>query len=591
MRIEETQRWISEVRLRNFRGIIGPLGLKIPRPGKSGSVLFILGDNASGKSSVCDAIEFVTRGVVSRRLQGGEKSRREIKNLSTAKAPPSVWLETSNGDQAFRGAPRDRDWTWPRGATQLKPGDVVSGFDKAPVVIRREAVESFWRIPETSRLDYFWDYLKRPDQQTRTAADEQLISEGAAAVRATRRAKRAVLKIFPSSAWPAGFALPTHSDVAYSALTKNFRKARRRKNLTKEEAAAFKAYVHSLAEEERLRHDVASAKKKAPRDTRQLRELLASIGPRVTTDFFAIYGEDWITDILFEVGKDRSLRVLLHRGHGQPLRPEEVLSEAGLDVLSLVIAVELHIAAASLGQAKLLVFDDVFQSVDSVFRKRIVDHFARALQGWQLIFTLHDRAWLEIAERAFADRKYDRSTVVFRRGGYGRTPTVMSTRTGPLRDLETAIDAGSSPVTLAALAGRTLEALAERLSVFLSVSVQRQEGDRYEMRHLWPGVKEKIDASAEPTAKALVDTMDYSTFLRNRVGAHANDWADGLSETEALEAAQRVMDLWRVFLCSTCGQFGKKKTLENGKWKMTFGCCTPPSGSDGHASTLTNAAA
>jgi len=574
------QHSVKNIVLRNFRGIVGPMGVEFPVPGASGSVLFIIGDNGTGKSSVCDSIEFATRGVISRRLQGGEKTRREVRNLSDKKAPPSVWLEISSGEHFVRGAPRGHDWVWPEGSSPLQRDKPVPGFEYAPVVIRREAVESFWRIPAASRLDYFWDYLKPPGVQVRTSADERNLTEYATALRNVKSARLKFLEILPKKGWPAEFVLPTHSviagDTLYRALKRYLDGQGKGRVPSKRDRAVIQLYVDSLSVEERLRHDAAQAKLKMPRDTRELRLLLAGIGPRVAGDFYGIYGEEWITDIRFDIGADGSLDITLIRDRGRPLRPEEVLSEAGLDILSLIIAVELHVAAADLGQARVLVFDDVFQSVDAIFRKRIVDHLAGLLQGWQLVFTLHERLWLEIAKRAFDNTKFGTSVIHLRSGGFARTPVLISVQTGPLRDLEAEIAAGGSSVAIAGLAGRTLEGLAERLSTFLGVTIRRKEGDRYEMNDLWPAVKVEIDKSAETKAKVLAATMDHSTFLRNRVGAHANDWADGLSDAEAVESARHVIDLWRVFLCPSCGRFGKREALGSGSWHMRFGCCVSP---------------
>lgn len=583
------QHLVRRIVLRNFRGIVGPMGVEFPAPGAPGSVLFILGDNGTGKSSICDSIEFATRGVISRRLQGGEKSRREVQNLSDKKAPPSVWLEVASGEHFVRGARRGRDWAWPAAPSPLQRDEPLPGFEFAPVVIRREAVESFWRIPAASRLDYFWDYLKPPGVQVRTPGDERTIAEHAATLRNIATARRQLLQILPKKGWPAEFVLPTRSVVAagtlHRALKKHLDGQGKGRVPSERDRAVIQSYVDSLSAEERLRHDAAQAELKLPRDTRELRVLLAGIGPRVAGDFFGIYGEDWIRDIRFDVGANGSLDITLIRDQGRPLRPEEVLSEAGLDILSLIIAVELNVAAADLGQARILLFDDVFQSVDAIFRKRIVDHLAGLLRGWQLVFTLHERLWLEIAKRAFDDAKFGTSVIQLRSGGFARTPVLTSVQTGPLRDLEAEIAAGGSSVAIAGLAGRTLEGLAERLSTFLGVTIRRKEGDRYEMNDLWPAVKGEIDKSAETKAKVLAATMEHSTFLRNRVGAHANDWADGLSDAEAAESAEHVMDLWRVFLCPSCGRFGKREALGSGSWRMRFGCCVSPTDSTQPGST------
>lgn len=574
--------WIETVQMRSFKGIVGPLGVDLAHPRRSGSVLFVFGDNGTGKSSICDSIEFLTRGVLSRRLQGGQKTRREVRNLSSNDAP-SVYMRLSNGDEYVRGTPHGPAWTPSKpGVVRLTRADTLKGFDTAPVVIRRDAVESFWRIPATSRLDYFWDYLRPPGAHIRTTADEALLKEHHEVQRGLRAAKRELIHLIPRTTWPARFQLPTHSATAGSALNAALQHSRATRKLrgksSREETRAIRAYVALLKNDEKLRHDAAEARSRAPRDTRHLRALLATIGPRVTSDFFGMYGQDWISDIKFTVDSDGSLNVALISESGSSVRPEDVLSEAGLDVLSLIIAVELHVAAATLGQTRVLIFDDVFQSVDSVLRKRIVDHLAKVLRGWQLVFSLHDRLWLEVIERAFNDERFATSIVELRGGGFGLTPRMIGSGTGPLRDLEASVASGASPVVLAAVAGRALEDLAERLSVVFAVAVRRKERDRYEIGDLWPAVKDVIDESSITQAKALASTMNHSQFLRNRVGAHANDWADGLTDAEATQSADNVAALWRSFLCPSCGRIGKRSSSKTG-WTMVFKCCAATSSS------------
>lgn len=82
-----TPTMIQSVTMDQFRGIAGLLTVE-SRPGSlRNSCTLIMGDNGSGKTSICDALEFCLRGAVSRRSAGGEKQRREVKNLSGDLAP------------------------------------------------------------------------------------------------------------------------------------------------------------------------------------------------------------------------------------------------------------------------------------------------------------------------------------------------------------------------------------------------------------------------------------------------------------------------------------------------------------------------
>lgn len=150
--------------LRNVRGVQGPLTVDLVDAAPDGSPagldlkprpVLVHGANGSGKSSVCDALEFGLRGVTSRRSVGGEKERREIRNLFDGN-PPSVTVRFDDRDPVLRGA---------RDGSHLVPArGAVIGFEHCPVVVRRSAIEGFWQVSSEQRLDFFWDYLKAPER-------------------------------------------------------------------------------------------------------------------------------------------------------------------------------------------------------------------------------------------------------------------------------------------------------------------------------------------------------------------------------------------------------------------------------------------
>lgn len=549
------------------------MSVEFEPPRSRGGVTFIQGDNGSGKSSICDAIEFAARSVVSRRMRDGEKSRREARNLSTTH-PPGVLMELSDGTSYVRGFV---DTAFSGGAQRMKTA-AVPGFDNAPVVIRREAVESFWRIPPEFRLDYFWDFLRQPSAQVRSSKDDAVIVEHIAARRDLASARQELDRILPRKYYPGKWVLPTHSASAYSAIIRVLQDvinkySSRPGPVEKAERDTVRNYVEALTREETLRGPAFSAEAKQERQTAPVQSLFEEIGPRITADFFGIFGQDWVRDIAFMVDESGLVNITLITKGGR-LSPDQVLSEAGLDVLSLLIAVEAHIATVAHGQNPVIAFDDVFQSVDSPLRSRVLAHLAKRLAGWQIVFTVHDRLWLEVADQRFREQKFGTRIIELRAGGFGGTPVQLVAHTGLLRDLQSCLANGSSAVVVAGVAGRTLEALAEHLSSLLSVKVVRRERDRYELKDLWFPVKSELDGSQLTAAKQLAEEMTNTQFLRNRVGAHANDWADGLSDAEAFDAADQVVRLAAHFRCSNCGGWGRRVGV-HGSWNIVFKCCSP----------------
>ncbi|WP_159825543.1 ATP-binding protein [Frigoribacterium sp. 9N] len=563
---------ISNVELQNFRGVVGPFSVDLPTPGKNGSVLYLFGDNGSGKSSICDALEFAARGVVSRRSVGGTKQRREIRNLS-GDAAPSVQVKLSDGRVLQRGR---KSALWHVGPqAEILPGKAtVPEFALSPIVIRRDAVESFWRIPREQRLDFFWDYIRASNTDYRTAADEVVLEEMKAARSTTRACRRRFESLVPKKFWPDRFTFPTHSINASKALTAvaigvaELRFGERK--LSRDENNAIQQLRAALLHEEQLRPRAESANKRQPRDTALLEDLLRETAPGAMEAFFVSTGAEWIRDITFET-QDGEVSIWLHRDSGKRLEPEQVLSEASLDLLALLILVEIHIAGAKHGQAQVIVLDDVFQSVDTALRIRTLEHLAGRLTGWQIVVTLHDRLWLELADRAFKLKHFRSELVELRGGGFGRTPTSVGASTGPLRDLDAAIALGLSDVAIAGIAGRALESILDWLSIALAAKVPRRERDRYEISHLVPGLRDEFESCKLIHLRALFGRLEETQTLRNRLGAHHADWGDGLSHAEALGGAAIVQELWAAFLCQSCGNFAKilrvKKT-----WAPTFPC-------------------
>jgi hypothetical protein len=250
------------------------------------------------------------------------------------------------------------------------------------------------------------------------------------------------------------------------------------RRLTPQQRAVVKRYGDALKTEEALRAGAEGAKRRVERDPSRLGALLLAAGQRAGADYRTVLKPDWLSDVNVRLRGD-TLSVELIRQHGRPLNPTEILSEAQLDLLALFIMIEMHIECASEGGAKFLVLDDVFQSVDTPLRQKALDHIASRLSGWQLVLTVHDRLWLEIASRSFNDAGFQKRTIELRPGGYGGTPRVFGGRLGPLRDLDGSLQAGLSGPAVAGVAGQALEHLADELSKALKVSIVRKEREDY----------------------------------------------------------------------------------------------------------------
>jgi hypothetical protein len=459
----------------------------------------------------------------------------------------------------------------------LKRRNVIPGFELSPVVVRRSAVEIFWQIPNEERQDFFWDYLKLPFSNYRSSADEDVLAEHATAVRVLKKATQRIRTVLPTNfkfrnqAYP--YALPTHTS-GLATLVKaasESKKDRGLGSLDGTDKGIIAEYERALRVEEGLRQRAETARSKAPKDLTRMRDILVAIGPRVALDYKTVAGESWIEDLTFTFTHNGMLDIALKRANGPSLRPEEVLSEAHLDLLALLILVEVHIECANLGQRKVLVLDDVFQSIDAPLRSTALTYLSRLLKDWQLIITLHDRLWLMLAKRCLIENEAPPKVLELRGHGFGTTPTVMGTGTSHLRDLHHALESNAAAVAVVGVAGRAMEALCNELSMLLGTSVHRKEDDKYTIGDLWPNLQKAFESCDDPGVAAIGHLVTRSQFLRNLVGAHHSTWADNLSDAEALESARNIQLLYEKFWCPTCERVAKVARA-SGKWTLTFTC-------------------
>jgi hypothetical protein len=234
-----------------------------------------------------------------------------------------------------------------------------------------------------------------------------------------------------------------------------------------------------------------------------------------------------------------------------PLRAEAAAAsaaqrgQAGRDLLFVSIVK----ASADYGQAQVLVLDDVFQSVDSTVRVKLMRFVLRQLKDWQVIFTVHDRLWMNQLLAVCRELGHD---VLFKeivRWDFDSGPVMRDARSDPGAELEAAIDSGANVPTLCALSGLLLEEVCDRLSPALPTSVTRRTGDRYTLGDLWPGVFKKL---RKTSAHGAAESVNQVVTLRNLAGAHYNEWATSLSRQEAMEFAESVIQLYSLVYCNEC---------------------------------------
>ena len=129
----------------------------------------------------------------------------------------------------------------------------------------------------------------------------------------------------------------------------------------------------------------------------ELRSSLTGIGDELTEAFRAVTQAPYVSriDVFFGESGPVSLDLVLTLVNGRKCFPQQLFSEGYRDLLALLFFTTVAKEAAKRGQARILILDDVLQSVDSSVRRAAVEYLLTTFKRWQFIFTVHDRLWLK----------------------------------------------------------------------------------------------------------------------------------------------------------------------------------------------------
>ncbi len=128
---------------------------------------------------------------------------------------------------------------------------------------------------------------------------------------------------------------------------------------------------------------------------------------------------------------------------------------------------------------------------------------------------------------------------------------MRSSSADPAASVRKALREGSA-TSIAMEAGRLLEAICDTLSWTFSVSIVRKRADRYTIGDLWPAVRKEL---RKTNLAETAEEIDRYLLLRNLLGAHVNEWAEGASLTEVRRLGSSVVALLDATYCADCRQW------------------------------------
>lgn len=539
---------IKSIDIRHFRGISKTLHIDFHKKNIACSHL-IYGENGCGKSSIVDAVELCLLGTIN--LKGVLSSSVSYENLDV---DSEILIEfTDESKNVARLKYETNDYG---NKKLINESTRLLQFGKAPFVLRRADILTFWATEAIQRLKIFLGF---DNTSLKSEKSQKLLSlEKKYDTIALKRAKNlktlcAFFKLDKDMVLKVDDFLSEYKKKYNATYFTNFKKYPRNILPLVKESQNLELEIKKVKKEiGSCRNNSIDGRRLSP-----LRKRLRVISANVTNDFFKLsVRTEHIEQIFLDIGvqSEISLSINVKLKNGLFLNPQYVFSEANQDLLALLIYLEFTYDSAQFGQSKVLVLDDIFQSVDSAFRYRIMIFVLEKFMGWQIIMTTHDRLWKEQLQQLFQRKGHMLLLSEMKQWSFIEGPVLVGSTNMFDDKLKRDLMSGNV-VDICSSAGFLLEYICENLSVILSTSIHRKKGDRYTIGDLWPGIyKECKKTDCSEVFKKVEDLL----YLRNLVGCHYNEWSLTLSQTEAEDFGKAVLDLYSVVY-----NFTKAKWIES----------------------------
>ena len=180
---------MNEIKIRNiciqhFRGISNDLSVDLTLRSEPESAL-IFGDNGSGKSSIVDAIEYVTQGSIHGNQSG--KGGDWVYNSISLTGDNFAEIKIQLSDGAEYNARMVRNIEEYKVDSEHK---IITCFRYAPFILRRQDILNFWQLPNQQKLKLFLKYVSTNTSAMISSTNEcvRIIEEERLQVKTEKRA-------------------------------------------------------------------------------------------------------------------------------------------------------------------------------------------------------------------------------------------------------------------------------------------------------------------------------------------------------------------------------------------------------------------
>ncbi len=560
---------ISKVYIKSFRGIPNECTLNFcDNKGKPKSVI-IYGGNGSGKSSIVDAIEFNLQGRIERSTTIYNPKRPIALNLFPENNI-NAYTEITFNDNTIN----ERNIIVEENNFNFTSNALNDNFKETPIALRRNDIIYFNIAKEEQRQYFISEFLYSQNSEVKSELDPDVINldRKKARLQTERDKKVELLKIIlpEINEWIGKKLLVydlfghyyTYKGGQKIGLTKTgeIKRILEKKEWIKYEKIAkeiddYKSKLEKIQEKIKHIREVRKRENLTP----HLKPFCEKAEKYLTEAFKRISNVDYVEDIKLSIGMvaKNSLNIDVILKNKRIVSPSEIFSEANYDLMVLLFYLSIIRVGAEYGQSKVLIIDDVLQSVDASIRTRFMSYILQELKDWQIIITCHDRLWL-------AQLKH-----LFKRNGISNPKefhiTNWSFETGPIireektnvtdESIQQAFGTNNMRI-ISSTAGFMLEKICNELTMNMHFSIERPYGDKYELENLWNVVKARLQK--DDKASLICKELDNVYYLRNTHGAHYNQWAESVNDEEVIKFANLVQELYNITFCNKCYSWIKK---------------------------------
>lgn len=550
---------IKQLEIENFRGITLRQSISFEKDNKACSIV-IFGDNGSGKSSMIDALELGLQGRLYKTIYYNESEF--VPQVQSVPKPQYAEIKiVLENDSSILIQGNE--------ITTKRPPH--TNFTQAPIVLRRRDITVFWETTAKERLRHFYDYL--PDEEVGLTNPIKSEIDTIKQKQELKKQERNDLLTTICNKVNLSFAkipLDTKPFELFRATFKN-------------ENPTLYHKVKSLFDElTKISSDIREFTKaikaiKNPAQRQFYKEKLNQIfvhsdWSKSLSDDFLFLSESMISivekiEVLNSHPAELDFLVTLKDINSPKLPPQKFFSEANLSLLAILIYLNVIKDAAQRGQARVLILDDIFQSIDANIRGKVVDYLMENFKDWQLIFTVHDNLWRERLTNKLALHNYPFLEYEIKNWNLANGPTINISHSSRCEILKKYVDEGTTQ-EICSYAGITLEYILEEISYITKLKMPRERNNHY-------FIKDYVEALNQVEGfNVLINKIKETLPIRNLVGAHYHEWTQSLTHLEAKVFGEDVLTFYKSLFCMTCKSWVKfEKILIRRNYEITSEIC------------------